>query len=471
MRASAPKTAASSAGKLSAAVTSNASAATALPAATCELKKKALYWAGWSPNGRFLVTAASVTLPATADSNTPSEDGVIDVWDLEKGVRTSTHHTGLGAGGDRAPLFAFTADGKGVVSGGLLGDLMVYPAYWDLAAGTTTFLKAPISFPEEVAITADGAHAVISGGASQLVRLDLPSLKTVGPTPYSEGHAESGVGFSKDGTVIHEFGRSVLLVNPETLKVEKTFELGAFASSADGSVLAVFNKDWAGLVDSKGKKLQAFDEVPKLDEGEWSILSASVSPDGKRVVLSGLPKDQLLIWDTATGKKLGAVTAPANTGRAIFSPDSKVIFAREQGFDVATLAPTMTLDTDTSPFFVGRGHNLLKLEGEDAQEIDALTGTPTKRSWKLPGVKDTLPQVTADGSLLAYRPVDKDTVHLVRLSDGKSVDLGVVANGKDQGFVVGDGKYQGPAGARGCGPNPGNPTISEQLLKDFVAGK
>lgn len=461
---------ASSAPKPSAAISTSASAAA--PAA-CELKKKPLYWVGWSPDGKTLVTAASVALPEkAAQEGKPTEDSAIDIWDLERGVRASTHHLGLGSNGDRDPLIAFTPDGKGVVSGGLLGDLMTYPAYWDLAAGTTRFLKDPISFPEDVSIAADGARAIISGGASQLVLFDLPSLKTVGPTPYSEGHAESGVQLTQDGRVIHEFGRSVLMVNPETLKADKSFELGAFAASADGSVLAVFSKDWCGLVDAKGKKLQAFDEAPKLEEGEWSILGASVSPDGKRAVLSGLPKDQMVVWDTATGKKLGAVTAPANTFRPIFSPDSKVMFAREQGFDVASLAPTLTLSPDASPIFVGPGHNLLKLEGEDAQEVDALTGSPTKRSWKLPGMKDAVLRIKRDGSLLAYRPLDKDTVHIVRLADGASLDLGVVSSGKEQqGFVVGGGKYQGPPGARGCGPTPGNPATSDTLLKDFVAGK
>lgn len=451
--------------------TSASQAPVAAAPAACELTKKPLYWVGWAKRGARLVTVGKVVVPdAVLDAGKPTEDGAVDIWDLERGARISGHSLGFGSSGDRPPLFAFTPDGKGVVSGGLQGDLVGQPAYWDIAAGSTTFVKERLSFPESVTVAQDGSRAVISGGAAQLMSLALPSLELVGPTPYSEGHAESDVQFSAEGSVIYTFGGSVELIDAKTLRSIKPVR-GVHAANKDGSIIVLFGDRWSGVLDGKGKQRKTFTGAPKITEAQLAVVQVALSPDGKRAVLHGVLDQQTTVWDTETGKQVGSVAPPDAAGVIRFSPDSRVLFLGPQGYDLATLKPTLALQ-DGFPLFLGQEHTIVTQDKDVLTEIDALTGAPTKRSWNLPGSQDAELRARADGSIIAYHPNESDTVRLVRLSDGAFVDLGVVGSGKDQqGFVRSANKYQGPAGARGCGPGGGNPATHDTLLQDFMAGK
>jgi hypothetical protein len=84
-----------------------------------------------------------------------------------------------------------------------------------------------------------------------------------------------------------------------------------------------------------GQELRAFQENP--DPEEWGVGSVAFSPDGKQILTwcshgVGLENDDVLLWDTGTGKKLRTFTFPLEhrerdweVGSVAFSSDGKQI--------------------------------------------------------------------------------------------------------------------------------------------------
>lgn len=448
--------------------------ASALPSATpisvtpCTLERKPLDDWRWSPDGAFLLTAGTGRGEA---GEKPIQDGSVDAWDLRRGERVFTFDLGMPKADARPLVIGFAPDGKTAFSAGWADGIGQRLVAWDLVKGTTRTTELGVAFPAELLVAEDGKLLVMVGVAAQVLSVELPSLKKLGETPYSEGHADAGIDFDADEKVLlHRIdGAGVTLRDPRTLKAKKTVD--GKRVSPDGKLIAVYAKKGSSLVlAASGKQHVKLEGVSFQEEADPILSMAAFSPDGSRIALLTSADHKLLLHDTATGKLLGTAQAKDDAYNVSFSPDGRVLLAGGQVFEADSLKPGVALAEPPAFSFAG-GHALLTVTGESYVETDAMTGKATGRRWELPGY--TTGAVRSDGGFLAYAPEGSGRIRIVRLSDGAWVELGVVRRGDQQlGFVLGsDGAFDGAPETKSCsGAAPGL-TLKDQrgLLASFLA--
>jgi WD40 repeat protein len=368
---------------------------------------------------------------------------------LRASWRAFTFHLGTSKSDDRGATYvAFAPDGKSAVatdSSHLSGDTPI--ARWDLSTGATTFAAKTILYPEGVDISHDGKLAVVDGGGSNAVVVELPSLKVIHAT-MNETAASGSMLFSKDdAALVNDWQGLVTIDDPRSLKHKKEFAATIGAVSPDRTKVALAGKAFWGVVDaSRGKKVVAFEGSPKTKDhaGLW----LSYSPDGARVAVHHNLDQMLFVWSAETGKLVGKTASSG--GVLSWTRDGSFVIVDGAPIDLATMKASPKLPEGWMTALTGR-EVLVGGEGR-ATEIDVSTSKPTGRSWELADKSEqSAVAFNPDRSLMAFgRKVG--TLRVVRLSDGKTLDLGVVRADKAQkGFAVSsDGRFEGAPDTAGC---------------------
>lgn len=445
--------------------------ATRVSVAPCKLQKKKLDGAAWSPDGGYLLTTGAGRGEATGK---PVKDGSVDGWDLRRGVYAASFDLGQPKPEVLPAVIAFAADGKTAYGSGWFDAAGTSVVAWDLVKGETRTTEHGVMFPRELLVGKKGDRLVSVGIAAQVLSLELPSLKKLGDTPYSDSHTEAGIHFTPDEKVVLHWieGDGVTLRDPKTLKAKKTVADG-LAVSADGAWIFGLGPKGAALYEgATGKEVRKLEGIKPAGKEEPPFFIAAFSPDGSRVALLRSYDHTLSVSDATTGKLVASTTAPDTTTFVQWSRDGKALLTPLQALDAATLKPTMKL-SDTAIWSFRGEHDVVQTSaGSDTWvESDALTGKATGRKWRLPAFDHGA--VSADQKFLAYSPTDSGVVRIVRLADDASIELGVALRDKGAiGWAVApDGGFEGPAEAAPCAGS-GTPTQERKgLLAAFFAGR
>jgi WD40 repeat protein len=377
----------------------------------------------------------------TADSRwllSGSLDGTIKVWDTTTGslVRTLHGHT-LGVTG-----VALLSDGRRLASSGLDGTIRVWE--WDRDQEALT-VEEPLGPVVSLAFHPDGRH--LASGSVGVSLWDIPTGKV--SRSFKEWFLNAGasaVAFSPDGKRLATLGLAV--------KVWDT---------ASGKKL--FGNDLSFL----GEDKKANDNE---DVGGWGL---AFSPDGKHIASfsTSLKEVKILIWDSATGKKIRSMGREAgmrrklDTGISIaYSPDGKYVASGGLG-EVVTLWDAVSGDAvHTFPefpdavrkvSFTRDGRRLLAAsdssvrvwELPSGQEVFRFRLTST-RTPTGPGTAGTASSFTADGQRLATAAGD-GTVKVWDVTSGQQI-LSLSSPGSKVSCVAfsPDGRWLAAGGAGGA---------------------
>jgi len=188
---------------------------------------------------------------------------------------------------DRSPGVSFSPDGRTLYSAA--GKTVIA---WDLTGARR--LARPFSFatPDEsefsIGLSPDSATIAVPSGANadRLIFLDIGRLKPVGPTVSPRVGQILGLAFNPAGNIVAVGG-----------------------DAADGPV----------LVDRATGAV-----IRRMKRGHHGgVNSLRFSPDGTRLLSGGFDDGRALIWDVATGRRLGAlVQSDGGSVSTAWSPDA-----------------------------------------------------------------------------------------------------------------------------------------------------
>jgi eukaryotic-like serine/threonine-protein kinase len=257
------------------------------------------------PDGRRLASAG--------------QDGKVKVWDPTTGgeVFTLEGHTRAVTG------LAFSPDGRLLAS----TDLDHQVRLWDADAGAVRFTFQGGFFRErsvEVAFSPDGRY-LASGGPNNTVKLwDV----TTGAEFLSlSGHTRPvfSVVFSPDGQRLASTGGDFVVIvwdiptGREAFRLPPEYGIATWAtafSPQDGRYLAVGSGFAVGTV--RVYDVTTGKAVLMLEGHIGRITSLTFSPDGRRLVTSGLDK-MVRVWELETGQEVLTLRGPEDlVGRVVF---------------------------------------------------------------------------------------------------------------------------------------------------------
>ena len=254
--------------------------------------KGAVYHAGFSPDGRTLVSCG--------------QDGTVRLWDVATG-RPGRSFSAPGRA-DEVNWAEFSPDGRTLVSAGDDGQVRL----WDVATGD---IQGTISAHQGEAyarFTPDGRRLISAGRKDGLVKLwDLATLQPVKAIKTSDKEIESIV-FSPDGKTLAATGMDghVSLWNVANLSPRGRFlvrrggPIYGLAFSADGTRLAT--GDGFGYLrlwnPSTGEQRAEFRGKEHTDDIQAVSFLA-----GDRMIVSADGFARLKLWNAATGQSLGSL--------------------------------------------------------------------------------------------------------------------------------------------------------------------
>ncbi len=425
--------------------------------------------------GSWLVADGTYFILAVQDAGAGAQ--AIELWDLERGSRLSSH----------------AAEGNRVFSGDAASDGTRFAYAWqgrihilDTGSGTERVSAGPVvGGPRAscVRFQPDGRRLVAFGSAGEGVLIDTSSLAVVATFATGHGAEVRAPAFSPDGRLLATatWDRVIQVTDVRADPPARVFTLAGPAMgphmlrfSPDGSLLAACGADGTlRLWDTRtgverGVFAGSCQAVAFLPDGQtlisgdasgvrfWEVRASDtwvlrghssyvyivlLSPDGGTVYSGGSEGDagqpgSLRIWDAATGEQIAALGAAGQSASAqSLSPDGSLLALRMLGppggawidiLDAATGATVATVPNTrcTALAFDPRGDRLFWADSMGVACIaDARSGL-VQRSRQLPGdSKGEGNQWAAawrpDGATLAAWHGRHPTMHLL---DGKTLE-------------------------------------------------
>lgn len=270
--------------------------------------------AAFSPDGKWIVSG--------------SWDDTLKLWDATSGreVRTFSGHTA------DVVCVAFSPNGQRVLS----GSKDCTPRLWDVSTGRATrALEGHTKGVRSVAVSPDGRSA-LSGGGDKTVRLwDLSSGASV-KTLRGHSSVVCSVAFSPDGRcAVSGSGDGTArvwnLANGSVIHTLSSHK-GAVQSATftpDGE--QILTADYYGRMRlwhaTTGRLARTFGRLHPLGVG-----SLALSPDGRRVIITGTLSRAILLYDVSSGNLVRSWDEQGSYVSSVaFAPDGRRALAATFG--------------------------------------------------------------------------------------------------------------------------------------------
>lgn len=318
--------------------------------------KDELNGSSYNSDGRLVVTA--------------SEDGTARVWDASDGTLLTTLRGHVGG----IPAAAFDPAGEHVATAGDDGTVRL----WDAASGSTifrgdgTWITVDREGTRFMILAPDGGVHVIDAKSAR----ELWVAETGVPQTWGgfSGDASLVVSAGLDG-VGHVWDAATGDPMSELRGHEPTYLAADFYGT--DQVLTWSDDGTARLWDPRsGEELEIFDNRAPI----WE---AHLSPDGTRVLTTGITDGIIRMWDAETGEQLWKVTGLLGTGGigAGFSPGGDLVGTVSGPaiiWDVSSGRKVTTLDSTGKPLSVGFSPDgdvaLSRFDDGSARIWDPMTG-------------------------------------------------------------------------------------------------
>lgn len=355
-------------------------------------------------------------------------DEAIHLWDAKSGKLLRVFLQGQFPG--MITGVYFTPDGKQLVScGGHFGDLNA--RVWDLSTGKER-RRCPTPAGGKIALSPDGKLLAGCGNQSSIVLWDVATAKRIRELRF-EGVQDSviALAFSPDGRRLVSGGGSILrLFDVDKGKQIRTFgegkRINSVAFSPDGTIVAVGrNEEPVTLWD-----VATFKKSCRFGDSKGAR-AVAFSHDGKKVAECGFGFNKAILWDAATGKKLGELLGTVlQVWDMAFSPDDKTLAvgnldAQVRLWDVSTGKELSSAGDHQGPVnalaFVDRDRGIISV-GYDGMvcQWDIAT-SKVVRKFQEEGTRCYCGDLSPDGRTLALG--DDAGVHLFEWSTGKPLRL------------------------------------------------
>jgi len=361
------------------------------------IKERPIRWHGrlvYSPDGKTL---------AMGYGDQAAGAGKVRVWEAATGKEL--HDLGGRLGQKMPNSLRFSPDGRSLFAGGHDRPILC----WDLAGGGTPRRIGDSSSAPFVVLSRDGktltaGYTEASDGRKwTFARWDIASGKEIGRHMLTTAPYWSG-SLSPDGSIFarpEEDGKSITLFDPATgreiARARGSDYPASIDFSADGSLTTCCSKD--GIVhiwDTATGKVRA--RFKALSTG---IIRIALSPDGKRLALTGGADRAIHVWDVAAGRELHSFVGHRGRPLAIaFLKDSKEI-------------ATVSRDSGVSrPIVTWADWSLRRWDAATGAELAIIRANPNGAVC--------CTAFSADGRLLA-RVIHDGTLNLLDVESGKEL--------------------------------------------------
>jgi len=321
---------------------------------------------GHSKRVNFLVFAREGRILASG-----ANDGLVKVWDVTPAEprAIATLQVGFGIG-----CLAFSYDGKTLAASGFDHPIK----RWDLSN-----LEAPVELPPlenkawvlAIAFSPRTDLLISASTGGEMIAWDLASdPKEFSPRKLALPHGSIGivnaVAFTPEGETMLSAGTDNNITlwdlsgqgQPLKLKGHER-EVFSIDVSPDGRTLASGGDDrTVRLWDISSR----WREKAKMSHGEW-MYAVAISPDSK--FIASLSPKNLKLWDAATEEPLAQhprLQRGAGDGHLVFSPDSSILAAEDNGTIRLLRVPSFEEITNfrgRCPLFSTNGAELVYFRG------------------------------------------------------------------------------------------------------------
>ncbi len=361
---------------------------------------QAVHWAGFSPDGRWVLTASS--------------DRTAQLWDAvtAKPLAAFKHQEGVNQA-------VFSPDGRRVLTAGGDGTARI----WDATTGEEVVpaLKHPPNV-ERAVFSPDGARIVTAGqdGAARL--WDAAKGSPLGE-PMAHKESILAVSFSPDGRRIVT---SSLDGSARVWDGVTGHALTAPLQPGVGYVVyhAVFSPDGrlvatgAGSTQGKGGFARLWDAAtgqplgPLFEHNAAYVFQVAFSPDGRRVLTAG-SDSTAQVWDTTTGDRaLPPLRHTAPVQFAAFSSDGRWIVTAS--WDQTTRVWDARTGQPVTPALPHKLQVYHAAFSPDGRRVVTASFDGTAQVWDLSPDLRPVSELVSQAQLLANRRIDS-TGGMVRL--------------------------------------------------------
>jgi WD40 repeat protein len=264
----------------------------------------------FSPDGRILAVGYG--------------GGWVRLWDVATGRQIGTP---MKSPSDPATAVAFNPDGKTLAVADETGTIQ----FWDVA--TQQRASKPMQAGAPLAFSPDGSLLSSVDSSDSLTLWDVVTGQRVSPLDGYTGGLDS-VAFSPDSQILATASKdgTVQLWDVATRQeIGNPLDSGAgsvesVAFSPDGQSLATGNYDGTVRLWNVARLLGTT-TLTSSDISHSPVGALAFSPNGQ--ILASANKTGTVLWDTATGRPVGAplipADGPAENGTVAFSPDGRIV--------------------------------------------------------------------------------------------------------------------------------------------------
>jgi len=327
---------------------------------------------GHSKRVNFLVFAREGRILASG-----ANDGLVKVWDVTPAEprEISMLRVGFGVG-----CLAFSYDGKTLAASGFDRTIK----RWDLSNPEAPLELLPLETENghtgwvwAMAFSPNTNLLISAGTGGEMIAWDLASdPKAFSPRKLALPRGSIGivnaVVFTPDGQTMLSAGTDNNITlwdlsgRGQPLKLKgHVWEVFSIDVSPDGRTLASGGDDrTVKLWDISSR----WREQPRMSHGEWMI-AVAISPDSK--FIASLSPKKLSLWDATTEELLaGHPTLKGEDGHLVFSPDSNILAAEDNGAGIIRLLKVPSFEEITNfrgrcPLFSPSGAELVYFLRDD----------------------------------------------------------------------------------------------------------